>query len=757
MCYGFCRRAYCIAFSVGVMLAFSAFSRAATVQEVEDAIRRGKEFLYSVQKDGNWEHLPAPDQFNRNRFSHDGLQWGMATATATYGLLAAGESSQDDRLKEAIAFLRTADIRGIYALGMRCQVWLLLPRSDENKRAMQRDLNLLLQSVLAEPKNRGLFDYSCPPRNAKTTDLEVAAYGMLALSALADSGANVPAAYWTALDQTWRMHQNSDGGWPYTGTGRPGDAPSVESASGAGVTALFLTEKYLRRTAVCKGNFRDEARERGLQYVSKSPIDKSTELHWMYLYQRITAASAMKRFGDADWYEKISNTLIELQAPDGSWYDIIARLEQPGNRVVGTGYGLVMLSYGRAPLVVNKLRYDVIAGNERNEAKWNQRPRDIANVVEWVGEQMEYPVNWQIVDIGAPVSELLEAPILYLSGNETLGMSDEQVAHLREYVQAGGLILGNADCGSKEFATSFRSLGQKLFPNYEFRDLPADHVILARQQFKLDAKVIRARALSNGVRELMILLDGDPARTWQINNPRSRQADFQFLANLYQYVSDKSRVRYKGDTYLVYADSNIKVARRETVARLQYDGNWDPEPGGWVRFANILHNTQQTELVVQRVQLGKNELSAKQYRFAHLTTTQSLKLTDAQRAEILAYVNDGGTLLVDAAGGNEQGVDALNQELHAIFGTFGNPVPSDHAIYKSPVDLSRPAFRVLSINTSVIPKLHVITVQNRAAVYYSRSDFSAALVGQPVDGLLGYDPSTAVGLLTNIFAAGTSK
>jgi hypothetical protein len=44
-------------------------------------------------------------------------------------LLAAGENPQDPRLAPAVDFLKKADIVGTYALGVRCQVLLLLPRN----------------------------------------------------------------------------------------------------------------------------------------------------------------------------------------------------------------------------------------------------------------------------------------------------------------------------------------------------------------------------------------------------------------------------------------------------------------------------------------------------------------------------------------------------------------------------------------------------------------------------------------------------
>jgi hypothetical protein len=53
------------------------------------------------------------------------------------------------------------------------------------------------------------------------------------------------------------------------------------------------------------------------------------------------------------------------------------------------------------------------------------------------------------------------------------------------------------------------------------------------------------------------------------------------------------------------------------------------------------------------------------------------------------------------------------------------------------------------------PQIKAITINDRPAIFFSREDLSAGLVGQPVDGLIGYDPATATSIMRNLilFAA----
>jgi hypothetical protein len=97
---------------IGCALAAVALgARGATPDEVEAAIQKGKASLYaSMRADGSFPEPGLRDQA------------GGYGAIAVYALLAGGESRQDPRMQKAIASLRAADIKGIYALGLRAQL-----------------------------------------------------------------------------------------------------------------------------------------------------------------------------------------------------------------------------------------------------------------------------------------------------------------------------------------------------------------------------------------------------------------------------------------------------------------------------------------------------------------------------------------------------------------------------------------------------------------------------------------------------------
>lgn len=207
---------------------------AATPAEVEAAIQRAIKSVYSQQRGGTWDAAAARDNNERR-----GLQWGGETALATYALLAAGESRQDAKLAKPIEFLKTADIKGIYALGIRAQVWHYLPQTPDVKTAVKRDGNLLVSSIKNGADNKGMFNYPVND-SLERYDNSVSQYGVLGIWAVAQLGLEVPTAKWKLMDTAWREHQLEDGGWPYV----PQRAEATMSMTAAGIATLFITQDF---------------------------------------------------------------------------------------------------------------------------------------------------------------------------------------------------------------------------------------------------------------------------------------------------------------------------------------------------------------------------------------------------------------------------------------------------------------------------------------------------------------------------------
>ncbi len=727
---------------------------AATPQQVADAVKKAKDYLLSKQVNGTWEGSEKDPRED---------QKGGLTAIATYALLASGQSYQDPRMKSAIDWLMKAPITGTYALAMKCQVALFIPQTSEIKEVVKNDFKILFDGMRKQGPTRGFYHYS--PKGSGM-DHSCSQYGVLGAWACERAGLEVPGQYWKTIDSVWRESQDKSGGWSYD-LKASDKRPVTASMTAAGIATLFIAQDYVHAEAGlrCTGNIKDKELELGLDWMVANFSKVGSDPYTLYGIERIGVASGYKYFGTINWYENCANTLVRGQKANGSW-------ESHGS-IPGTAFGLLFLVRGGAPVVMNKLIYDQpdpTKPTQRAEASWNQRPRDAANVVRWISKQVERDLNFQVVNLQVNVDELHDAPILFIAGSEALALTPEQEAKLKQFVEQGGLILGHADCGSDKFTRSFTKLGTKLFPAYEFRELPQEHPIYTNEQF------MRAKwknrfsllSLSNGVREMMMIMPtADPGKAWQLNDDKGREEFFQAAANLFLYAVDKQNLRAKGETYLVKLDPRIKLDRSIKVARLEYNGNWDPEPGGWRRLANVMGNDNKIKLEVEVVKLGTGKLAG--YKIAHLTGTNKLSLPAAAADELKAWVNNGGKLVIDAAGGSGEFVQSLDEEMTRLF-------PDTASELKQTLDLASPiygsgdkrlsdvdyrAFARRAIGNIRKPMLRGMKLKDQLAVLISREDLSGGLVGQPVDGILGYDPSSAsqvmATLLTNLAFPGTDS
>jgi len=269
--------------------------------------------------------------------------------------------------------------------------------------------------------------------------------------------------------------------------------------------------------------------------------------------------------------------------------------------------------------------------------------------------------------------------------------------------------------------------------------------------------------VSNGARILMLLYaSGDPAKYWELHMVSGHEELTQSMADILTYAISRDDIHFKGQTHLVKADEAIKDEKQLKLARLKYTGNWDPEPGAWRRMAAILHNEQKISLLIEPVTLGENKLDAAMYPLAHLTGTAAMKFPEPALAEIKKYVEAGGTLLIDSCGGGTAFRADLEPAIAKLFGKTEIPVlATANALFTTDPKITDVSYRPFARKTlgqqTNTPLLRGLDMDKRTAVYFSREDLSAGMVGQSVDGIIGYSPATTRQLIQHLLMTLASK
>lgn len=169
---------------------------------------------------------------------------------------------------------------------------------------------------------------------------------------------------------------------------------------------------------------------------------------------------------------------------------------------------------------------------------------------------------------------------------------------------------------------------------------------------------------------------------------------------------------------LAAATHSTLVAPRLTIARVQYEGggDWYANPSSIPNLLEAIaqRTTLEVEKTEARVKLTDERLW--DYPFLHITGHGNIKLSDAEIAQLRAYLQRGGFLHVD----DNYGLDSsFRREIARVF--------PDRPLVDVP--LNHPIYHVVYEMPTGLPKIHEhdgkpargygIFLGERLAVYYS--------------------------------------
>ena len=247
----------------------------------------------------------------------------------------------------------------------------------------------------------------------------------------------------------------------------------------------------------------------------------------------------------------------------------------------------------------------------------------------------------------------------------------------------------------------------------------------------------------------------------QLGAGEASKSGFELLANIYLFATDEGVLQPRGWNYWPKA-REFESAATTGIARLKYKGNYDPEPLAWRRLAIHMGNRYRIKLDVTSP-LPIAELDARSHPVAAMTGTDAFSLDEQETGSLKKYFREGGTLIVDAAGGSRKFDQAVERQILTLPDDAEiGPIAAKHTIYAGPEVVDKVTYRrgfALALGPARnAPRLIAVKSGNRLAIIYSREDLTAGLMGYQLHGIRGYSPQSASALMTNIvcYAAGKS-
>jgi hypothetical protein len=724
-------------------------------EDVRRAIERGREYLINLQNpDGSFGPI--------NEWT--GCQSAMVFMTLAY----MGEHPSRVVMTKGLDYLLKLDAdrnfnhRQGYALPIRVMglSYVQNKLSTEKRAAVRRRILGDLAYMFAGQTNQGGWRYEL--KHDSDYDFSVTQWPILAMREANLAGIEFQVQPLLKARELYFNCQNADGGWGYQGR-----SPSYGSMTAAGLASLLIITDVLEPASGCpcrngqsQGTASEAERriELALGWLAKNftadkhpfgPPDRW--LYWLYCVERVGIAAGYKYFGTHNWYREGAEIVVKHQDPKGHWSDI-----------PNTCFGLLFLYKGRAPILFNKLKF---------EGVWNAHRRDIYNLTTYIEHIKEQPFQWQVVELGASLDELHEAPILYISAETTPRLLGEDRKKLRAFTDTGGTILFEASCGNPTVRRWFIEFAREVWPEWPLKPLGPDHATYV-EPHPLESRP-EVLGIHDGMRTIVFYAMDDVSCPWQTKAIVAREYLFKWGINLFTYATDHSPLRAKledpnaGQTerYTQPVKAGPKATLR--IARVRHGGNWEvgANYGGLKRLAE--HVKAKTGITLQvrdttRSPITKGGTAIADLAdgdVAFLTGTGEISLKPSEREGLAAFVAKGGFLWFEAAAGS-RAFDGSLRRLVAEMDWTVKTLPFSHPLMSGQMNpglgynLSQGVEFRQALRTARVGRDYAeicgVFADNKLVGVYLPLDVVFSLTGYEAYRCAGYKTKDAEALATNL-------
>jgi hypothetical protein len=645
--------------------------------------------------------------------------WSVGqTALGVLALRAAGVDADDPAIRRAVKFLLDNEgegERGVYEVSLR-----VMALESVDRAAYRAQIASGARYLMRAQQGSGGWSY----RESGRTDNSNSQFAILGLNSAALSGVEVPQAVWESARSYFAAGQNGDGGWGYMA--RAGN--SYGSMTAAGVASLYVCDLWLHAGRGRCGVYPEQRRvEAGLGWlaqkfsVTRNPGHNMWKFYYLYGLERAGVILAQRYFGRHDWYREGVNHLVGDPA---RLVSVPGKYEWP---FLQWCFSLLFLAKGNSPILMHKARW---AGG------WNTHRYDARFLVQFIGGELEQPLDWQILPLEAPLDQLMRAPILYVSGKGPFVLTPDQLRRLKEFTEAGGFVLMEAANGDGRFDQSARAVLRRQFPEDELEALPPDHPLYTAY-FELEPdERPRLEAIKGPCWISALYAPEGLSCEWDVADFEHR--NFRLGVNVAAYVTGLQRLEGKLVEPVYYVPSDREPARRRgafTLGQVVHAGEWRPHKVAWSKVLEQVNERAGLAVYSRPLPIRLDAESPFQAHMLYLTGVRGVTLDAEAQRKLRLYLERGGVLFAEAACGSARFDESFRRLMEEMLPgrklrrvPVGHPLlefgePLGEVAYSPAVQQADPRLRG--------PHLEYIEEDGRAVVIYSKYDISSAIDGHP--------------------------
>jgi hypothetical protein len=731
-------------------------ARQVSAAEVRDAIKRGIGALEGQQRaNGAW-----PD-------SKHGSYPNGVTALCTLALLNASDRSDTPAIEKGLREILREPNRSTYFVSLR--IMCLATADPEGKKyrvAVQDDIDWLVKIQ----SRTGGWGYGSRGHGG-SADSSNSQFALLALHEASRMGALIEDEVWESTKKYWESCQVKRGGYGY----HANDGAVRKTMSAAGLASAIIIDENLpdlgamfdgARIACCGKLEGEDHQKLTAEFLGSTfklgnrPRGRSSDSGWrfyfMYGLERAGRLSGRRFFGAHDWYREGAAKLIDWQMNGGKWAG-------GGNEAenVATAMSLLFLSKGKRPIAIAKYLF------ESEEDDYHQK--GVHYLTRNLEKAWDQKLNWQEVKGStATVDDLLEAPVIFMSGNRGFTLNDFQKDALKKYLENGGFLFADAcqgdGCGAADFDRSFRALMADLFPESPLESLPLNHPVW-NSHYRLDRPNERPLlGLQACCKTSVIYCPRNLACFWNVDRPGIERKmndvapKFDRLLSEIKYATKVGvnvttyatgrELKEKGDRPKMAAKAKSVLEHRSLeLPKLIHGGGHDEAPNAWRNIQKRYAETgSSVNLEKKLVNVDVEQLS--DYPFVFMHGRNSFSFTEEERTALKTYIFDmGGFIFADSICSSKEFTVSFREEMKKILGDSLKPIPAGHPIWndrKFLFRIDRVTLRKKRGETGKYdevkgpPELEGHEINGRLAIVFSPNDLSCAMESSTVSQCDGY-------------------
>lgn len=684
-------------------------------------------------------------------------------------------------MQRALRYLALTELEMVYTVSLQTMAFCA---ANPNKYApqIQRNAQWLADAQL----DHGGWSYD---QRGGGGDPSNSQFALLALHEAQRAGTQLPDNTWRKVfsksQSYWEALQSANGGFSYNGKASSG------SMTCAGIASLIIAGSQVdrleasagERVSCCGGDNDTASRvQKALQWlgtvftVDRNPGEGTWHLYYIYALERAGRLTGQRFIGDHDWYREGVRYLVKF-AQDPVQGKIVASSGlHGGNAYSETAFGLLFLAKGKRQIVVSRLKFG-------NSPDWNHHSTAIQNLTGHVEQAWKRDLAWQTIDLNrANLRDLLESPVLFISGSNAPRFTPAEKRLLKEYVEEqGGFIFAEAcngsGCDGAAFEDYFRKLVVELFEK-PLEKIAPEHPIWFAES-RANPADLPEGAWLYGVQTCcrlgVVYCPISLSCRWELNLPYGDKPDYsesvqreldtatKIGINVLSYATGKE-LKQKLDSVSILEE----VVQETSTDRglfvmpvLKHNAGADdasravPNLIEWLNKENPFQLSSEKRLV----SIVPEELEKYPVVFMH--GRGELSLSESQRSALRDYLNNGGFLLANSICADEQFTESFQREMQTILGEPLESMPNNHPLLTDKyygfdvrqvevISPDRSGDKITSVQRKTPPLLKMALLNNRMAVVFSPLDLSCALESRHSLQCRGYIRTDAARIGINV-------